>query len=182
MPRKLNQALMLEQFPLVKWFIFHLIFYRTLHPFSKKLNSTFWVFSIDSHLAQATIYWNMVFGAETNNPTHWKWLVDDESERVDLGDTFTKSVLQKTGWKNKDEWTAYWTDMVSFRNNYVVHRDKFKGKVPSFDKALEVAFAYDEWIRDLFPGAWGEPPLERSVAEAEKMVKQFLETYSEVNR
>ena len=93
-----------------------------------------------------------------------------------MRENFTKAVLQRTGFTEK-EWKDYWESMVEFRNKYIVHRDKFRGKVPFFDKALEVAYAYDDWIRDCFPGIWEEPPFQRSAEGIRENIRHFIEDF-----
>jgi hypothetical protein len=176
---KYDEELLLKQLPLVKWFIYHLVYYRGLRPHSKALNSPFWAFTTDRHLSQATIYWCMVFGVRKTNPTHWKNLSLREEDDAELEDEFTKAVLNRTGWTTKDEWTKYWEDMVDFRNKYVVHRDRFRSPVPQFDKALQVAYAYDEWVRMIFPGVWEEPPFEQSTEKIKKTVQTFVTSFFE---
>jgi len=173
---KYNSEVFQKQFPLVKWFIYHLMYYRTLKREEPKFKTPFWVFTIDGHLLQATSYWCMVFGSHTSNPTHWKRLVLREEEERTLREGFTKAVLDKTGF-TEEEWEKYWEQVVTFRNKYVVHRDNFKDEVPNFDKALEVAYAYDGWIRNLFPAIWGEPPLKESAMKAKKEVEGFIEKF-----
>jgi hypothetical protein len=45
-----------EQFPLVKYFVCHLIYYRGLyHEYQKiELKSSFWTFTIDAHLIRGS--------------------------------------------------------------------------------------------------------------------------------
>ena len=156
-----DTKVMQKQFPLVKWFIYHLMYYRELKVEEQKFKTPFWAFTIDGHLLQATSYWCMVFGSHTSNLTHWKRLAHGEENKRALREGFTKAVLDQTGF-TEEELERYWEQVVKFRNKYVVHRDDFKDPVPNFDKALEVAYAYDGWIRKLFPGIWDEPPLKRS--------------------
>lgn len=64
----------------------------------------------------------------------------------------------------------FWNKIVHFRNNYVSHRClDFKKPVPYFDIALDVAFFYDKWIRELiFPDIFDEPELRESAKLFEK--------------
>lgn len=166
---KYNEKVFVRQFPIVKWFIYHLICYRQVKSCEDDFKSTFWAFTGDAHLRAATIYWCMVFGSHTNNPTHWKNLVRDEGDLPELRAGFRKAVLSQTGFTD-DQWDEYWQKIVDFRNRYVAHLDLggFKDVVPLFDKAMDVAFAYDDWIRDLYPGIWQERPLKVSVEKAKE--------------
>ena len=51
--------------------------------------------------------------------------------------------------------------MKGFRDRYVAHRDKdFNEPVPDFTIAIQVAFIYDEWIREVIaPDVFDEPLL-----------------------
>jgi hypothetical protein len=161
------------QFPLVKWFTIHLFYYWELKEQENNLrHGPFWTFTIDGHLSMACIYWCMVFGAEGSNPTHWKHLVRKQDQKKLRAD-FTKAVLARTG-STEDEWMEYWDTMVDFRNKYVVHRDKFKGVVPRFDKALAVAYAYDRWVRTCFPGFWQEPPFENQEQSTRLNIRSYI--------
>lgn len=151
----------------------HLLYYQELMTQQRNLrHGPFWAFTIDSHLSMACIYWCMVFGVEGSNPTHWKHLVRKQDQKK-LRANFTKAVLARTGF-TQDQWTEYWDEMVKFRNKYVVHRDKFKGVVPHFDKALAVAYAYDTWVRTCFPGIWDEPPFENQEDERRSNIRSYI--------
>jgi hypothetical protein len=163
------------QFPLVKWFTVHLLYYRELKSQQDNLrhhHGPFWAFTMDAHLSMACIYWCMVFGASGSNPTHWKNLVRKQDQQK-LSRQFTKAVLERTGF-TEQEWKDYWHQMVSFRNKYVVHRDQFRDQVPHFDQALAVAYAYDGWVRTLFPGIWDEPPFESQEEERRSNIRSYI--------
>jgi hypothetical protein len=113
-----------------------------------------------------------VFGSH-ENPTHWKHLPVRKEDANELRESFTEAVKAETGF-TREQWVKYWQEIVTFRNKYVGYRDDFKNPVPFFDKALEVAYAYDGWIREIFPGIWEEPPLKESPEKAkEKVMKPF---------
>ena len=71
-----------NQFPIVKWFVYHLIYYRALSTGYEEhgMQNEFWTLTIDAHLLRATIDWCMVFGSDKSNPTHWKRLYIAESD------------------------------------------------------------------------------------------------------
>jgi hypothetical protein len=51
-----------------------------------------------------------------------------------------------------ETWQAYHKSMLDFRNTYVAHLDiltPFFQPVPDFDPAIQTAFAYQEWVREL---------------------------------
>lgn len=62
---------------------------------------------------------------------------------------------------SKKEWDRYHKAMCDFRNKYVAHHEQgFSQPVPDFDTALQIAYAYDEWIRELIrPDVYTGPRL-----------------------
>lgn len=170
-----DRDVFMNQFPLVKWFVYHLTYYRVLKAgyTERQLQSEFWTLTIDAHLFQATNYWCMVFGADgRTNPTHWKRLCvtkPDEFSRI-----FNEGLFQNTG-LDQESWKQYWRSMKEFRDKYAAHRETdFNNPVPNFDTALAVAYYYDGWVRTIItPDAIPEPPLERF---AEGLKASFVPT------
>lgn len=150
-----------NQFAIVKLFVYHLTYYRVLLKGYKEhqLQNEFWALTIDAHLLRATINWCMVFGSDTNNPTHWKRLSITDS--ILLKEHFREGLFQATG-LDQDTWRQYWESMTVFRNQYAAHRDlEFSSPVPNFDIALVVAYFYDDWVRRVIsPDTFVEPILE----------------------
>ena len=66
--------------------------------------------------------------------------------------------------------------MVGFRNKYVAHRElNYYIPVPLMDRALEVAYIYDGWIRSVIsPDCFEEPPLKESIVELQSSIKPFV--------
>ena len=62
--------------------------------------------------------------------------------------------------------------MVAFRNQYVAHRDvTIQRPVPFLDRALEAAFFYDSWVRQLIaPDILDVRPLRELYAELNDVV------------
>jgi hypothetical protein len=151
----------MSQFPVVKRFVYHLIYYRTLSKAYSDTNiqNEFWTLTIDAHLLQATIYWCMVFGSDGCNPTHWKHLSPDQSET--LHQSFRDGLFQQTG-LDQQAWESYWKEIVNFRDNYAAHRALgFSSPVPYFDIAHKVVYYYDNWVRTVIsPDIFDEPLLE----------------------
>lgn len=164
-----------EQFPLVKYFVCHLTYYRELHHKYREieLKSPFWTFTIDAHLVRAVIYWCMVFGSEGCNPTHWKHLSEGNVDC--LRESFRQSLFRHTNF-TLSTWDTYWREMVNFRNEYIAHRElNYNKPVPYLDPALEVAYVYDGWIRDIIsPDVLEEPPLKESVTELQQSIKPLV--------
>ncbi|HBP87369.1 MAG TPA: hypothetical protein PKK23_19160 [Nitrospirales bacterium] len=181
----------LEQFSIVKRFVYHLFYYRTLHASYKRheIQSEFWVHTIDAHLSQAAISWCMVFGSHGCNPTHWKKLSQLNSQEIEK--SFRAGLVTHTSLDMR-AWEKYWKEMNEFRNEYVAHRHiSFQKPVPDFEVALKIAHYYDDWIRSLIakghsqeeeqfipPATFDEPPLRESERflreEASLMIDQFL--------
>ena len=172
---KYEPAIFREQFPLVKYFVCHLTYYRELRNkyFEIELKSSFWTFTIDAHLVRAVIYWCMVFGSEGCNPTHWKHLSEDNVDR--LRESFRQTLFKHTN-LTVSTWETYWRKMVDFRNGYVAHHElNYKKPVPYLDRALEVAYVYDGWIRDIIsPDILEEPPLNEGAAELQRSIKHLV--------
>jgi hypothetical protein len=147
-----DQKVFVIQFPIVKWFVAHLTYYRTLSNGYKEhgLQNEFWTMTTDAHLIRATMHWCMVFGSDSN-PTHWKRLVM-QSER--LAKSFRAGLFETTGLDRK-YWQQYWKSMTKFRDKYAAHRElkEFADPVPNFDTALAVACHYDRWVRNIISPA-----------------------------
>ena len=164
-----------EQFPLLKYFVCNLTYYRELHDkyHESGLKSPFWTLTIDAHLLQAVNYWCMVFGSEGCNPTHWKHLSEDKVDP--LRESFRQSLFRQTNF-TASTWEQYWSEMLDFRNKYAAHRElNYKTPIPYFDHALEVAYAYDEWIRDIIsPDVLEEPLLRESATELQRSIQPLI--------
>jgi len=160
-----------EQVPLVYLFARHLLHYRALTDAftGRQFRSSFWFDTANAHILQACIYWCMVFGNYDSNKTHWKKLAVDPANA--LRTSFRKGVCEHLG-ITEAKWESYWIDMVTFRNKYVAHRDfTIRRPVPLFDRALEVAFFYDSWVRQLIsPDILDERPLREIYAENNSVV------------
>ncbi len=173
----------MNQFPIVKWFVYHLTYYRALWKGYKesRLQNEFWALTIDAHLLRAAINWCMVFGSDTSNPTHWKHLSITESPA--LYQSFRDGLFQETG-LDEESWQEYWRSMTDFRNKYAVHREfEFTGLVPNFDTALAVAYHYDRWVRKVIsPDTFEEPPLEQFALSLQRSVAPLVSKLFQVTR
>ena len=164
-----------NQFPIVKWFVYHLIYYRVLSEGQRehRLQNEFWTLTIDAHLLRATINWCMVFGSDKSNPTHWKRLSITKSEA--LYPSFREGLYDATG-LDGSRWQEYWKGMTDFRNKYAAHRElQFASPVPNFDTALVVAYYYDTWVRRVIsPHTFAEPTLESFALSLQQSVAPLL--------
>lgn len=171
-----NDEVFMIQFPIVKRFVYHLIYYRVLYKayYNRNLKCEFWTHTIDAHLFQAASYWCMVFGSHGCNPTHWKNLTKRNSD--ELESSFRDGLQAKTG-LNMAEWERYWKEMTEFRNEYAAHRElTFTKPIPNFDIALKIAYYYDHWIREIIsPDIFDEPLLEKSVIKLRQKVVPIID-------
>jgi hypothetical protein len=172
-----SDKIFMEQFPIVKEFLYHLTCYRELYRTYKDLNlkSEFWTHTIDAHLLQACILWCMVFGAH-GNPTHWKNLCEQDREKLE--NSFREGLFKNTG-LTQEKWDIYWKEMNDFRGGYAAHRElNYSKPVPSFSTAEEVAYYYDTWIREIIkPDIFDEPPLQKSVSSIQKEIRPLVMHY-----
>ena len=164
------------QFPLAKQLVYHITYYHQLHSLyaRMRLKSEFWTHTIDAHLLQATIVWCMLFGSHGSNPSHWKKLTQTDSN--ELQRSFREGLFRETS-LDKTHWDSYWKNMVRFRNEFAAHRESpFQGVVPDFGIALEVAFFYDRWIREVIsPVPLEEPSLHSSAKELKTRTQPLLD-------
>ncbi len=177
-----DQGVFKNQFPLVKFFIYHLIYSQVVRDSYREsqLQNEFWTLTIDAHLLRATINWCMVFGSE-NEPTHWTRLVKQSES---LARAFRAELFETTG-LDKEHWHQYWKSMTKFRNKYAAHREleKFFDPVPNFDTALAVAYHYDRWVRNIIsPDICDEPSLERFATSLQHSVSPLVNKLLEVTK
>jgi hypothetical protein len=172
-----NEEIFCSQYPLVIQFMHHSIYRTELYDLYNRLRikSEFWTATIDAHYLQAVIYWCMVFGADGCNPTHWKRLSVTASE--ELMDSFRNGLFKNTSLDERG-WGEFWKGINNFRGGFVAHREiAFKGKTPIIKTAQEVAFFYDDWIRQvIYPASLGAEPL-REKAESIKLRARKIANY-----
>lgn len=173
----------MSQFPIVKRFVYHLVYYRTLSKAygDSQLQNEFWTLTIDAHLLQAVIYWCMVFGSDRCNPTHWKHLSPDQCEA--LRQHFRNGLFQQTE-QDQQAWELYRKEIVNFCNNYAAHRAlRFSSPVPHFDMALKVAYYYDNWVRRVIsPNTFAEPLLKAFALTLAQSVNPLVNRLFEVTK
>jgi len=169
-----DQGVFINQFPLVKFFIYHLIYSRVARDSYREshLQNEFWTLTIDAHLLRATINWCMVFGSESE-PTHWKRLTEQSESHAQ---SFRDGLFRETG-LSEAGWQEYWSDMKKFRDKWAVHRElePYADPVPDFDTALAVAYHYDKWVRTIIsPHTLSEPSLERFAVSLKESVTPLV--------
>ncbi len=148
-------------------FIQHLCCYRAIQKrlASRGKGGFIWSLSANAHLLTAANLWCMVFGSHGTNPTHWKHLVM-QSDRDDLVKSFRAEIFARLNMQHA-EWQAYQANLCFFRDNYAAHRAlSYDRPVPNFDRARDVAFLFDEWVRKIIAPDTISGPLLRESVEA----------------
>ena len=157
-----NQELFSRQYPIVVFFVQHLAYYKGLLAAWSgiKDHKEFWASAVDGHVKWATVAWCKVCGSRKED-IHWAKTPTGTIPKP-AKDDFRQRVFSKTGFA-PEQWESYHTRMLAFRDKYVAHLDignPIAEPVPEFDPALQVAYAYGEWVRALTaPAMWNEPPL-----------------------
>jgi hypothetical protein len=145
------------QWPVLRDFALHYVSYQEINHLLDNMDAKqfkeFWVLTNDAHLLQAINYWCMVFGTAGSNPVHWKKVVEQHED-------FRKIIIDI-----RPDWENYWKEIIDFRNKYSAHREiQFDDPVPLLGDALEIAFAYDGWIRDYIKPDRLEGPTLKEIA------------------
>ncbi len=146
-----NVEVFSRQYLVVVFFVQHLAYYRGLKAAWASLTDhrEFWASTVDGHLKLATVAWCNVFGSRKED-MHWTKTPTGNSVQQASQD-FRHRLLSKIGF-TQEQWETYHKEMLAFRDKYVAHLDlcnPFNEPVPSFDPALQVAYAYQEWAREL---------------------------------
>src|SRR5882724_3581400 len=140
-----------RQYPVVVFFVQHIAYYRGLHAKFDEVaaHRDFWRSTCDAQLKLATVSSCNVFGSHGED-LHWsRTPVAEAANHAAQG--FRQRILAHTGF-TAETWQAYHQSMLDFRNTYVAHLDlhtPFFQPVPSFDPAIQTAFVYQEWVREL---------------------------------
>jgi hypothetical protein len=176
---KYNLEVFSRQYPLVVFFVQHLAYNRGLRAARDAITDhrEFWASTTDGHLKLASIAWCKVFGSHKED-LHWTKAPTDHTVQQASQD-FRHRVLSQTGF-TQEQWEIYHTKMLAMRDKYVAHLDLYdpiSEPVPSFDPALQVAYTYQEWARELIkPALLNQPTLssqyEQWVAETALIVQQ----------
>jgi hypothetical protein len=174
-----NVEVFSRQYPVVVFFVQRLAYFRGLKAAWDGItdHKEFWASTVDGHLKLATVAWCNVFGAYKEE-THWTKIPSSTIDKQARQD-FCHKVLSKTG-LTQEQWKTYHQEMLDFRNRYVAHLDvrvPFNDPVPLFDHALQVAYAYEEWARELTKSViWNQPTLsslyEQCESEASSIMSQ----------
>jgi len=151
-----------HQYSVVVAFVQRLAYYRGLTAVwnGQTTPSEFWAATVDDYLKLATVAWCNVFGSR-KEALHWT-----QTPTCDIlqqaSQDFHHRLLSKTGF-TQQQWETYHKEMRAFRDKYVAHFDlanRFTDPVPYFDPALQVAYAYQEWSRELIkPVLLNQPTL-----------------------
>ena len=149
-----NDEVFKSQYGTVVFFVQRLAYRRGIfEPVQSLMNHReYWMSVCADHLRLATIAWCMVFGAYKEH-LHWTKTPkgnDAEMAKQEFRDRRDRQLL-KTGF-TREQWETYHKEMLDFRNKFVVHLDiseRYNAPVPCFDPALQVAYAYEEWVREV---------------------------------
>lgn len=173
-----------RQFPVLNEFTYHFVAYKKLfsHCYNHSLigNQEFWIRTTDVHLKTSIVSWCMVFGADSNS-IHWKKGLSLSKKKL-LTDDFRQLIYKECNLENK-EWAQYWKSMTDFRNNYISHRTlEDLTPVPFLDKALEIVFCYDTWIRRIIDCDFSDLlPLEKLFIQYSSDIDDTLTSIKLVN-
>jgi hypothetical protein len=157
-----NEEVVSRQYPVVLFFVQHLAYFQGLKATVDRITNhkAFWTATVDGYLKLATIAWCKVFGSRKED-LHWAKTPTGNIPKQ-AKDDFRQRVLSHTGFTH-EQWETYHTKMLTFRDKYVAHLDlnkPFNEPVPSFDPALQIAYAYEEWAKELTQSVtWGQPTL-----------------------
>lgn len=140
------------QYYVAREFVRHLVHARATSAAVMKLgvHSRFWSGTADAHLKQGALYWCMAFGSHADtNLTHLGKLGRGRDSKA-IRASFRLGLLARVE-MSASAWRKYHANILNFRNKYVAHRElgEYMEPTPVWDKALEAAYFYDEWVRDL---------------------------------
>jgi hypothetical protein len=134
--------------------------------------------ALNSHIKLAAVDCCKIFGCEKED-IHWKKTPtgDDADENIQ---NFERALRIYTAF-SKDQWEEYRRTMLAMRDTFVARLDIKKPitePVPLFDAALQVAYAYQGWVRDVIkPVMMSRGALSREYeiwkAEASEIVSRY---------
>ncbi len=122
----------------------------------------------DACIQMYVINWCKIFGAERNNPIHWK-----KYGVVEEG-FFQK--LQKDCGITKGDFDCCRKAMMDFRNKYVAHTDDFDGVVPFLRITLDALVTLDAVLIDLNDELFGmlKDYIESSSDTCDEIIKRVI--------
>ena len=160
-----------RQYPVVVFFVQHIAYYRGLHARFDEITAhrDFWRATCDAHLKLATMSWCNVFGSYKEDLPWTKTPAAGIADRA--AEEFHQRVFSHTG-LTQETWEAYHKSLLAFRDRRVAHLDlrtPFTQPVPSFDPAIQTAYAYQEWARELIgPALLNQAALKAKYAKWER--------------
>lgn len=164
-------------------FVKHLLCHRAVQcNGGALLQLPFWSLTSNAHLCQAVVSWCKVFGASgKNTEVHWHKLSTDEAETFKEG---FRGALSKNLGLCPDAWRKYCKEVKDFRDKYVAHTEiGFSEPVPNLDIALDVAFLFDRWVRDVIaPDVIEDRPLSELAAQLSENFESHIESLSRWDR
>jgi hypothetical protein len=155
-----DRVVFAHQYVVVQDFVRHAAYATAIHKRldGRKRTSNFWPQTYNAHYKAAALDWCKVFGSDGPNPTHWKKTPTKDVGR--LQDDFRQTIFRQVR-TDAAGWKRYWEQMINFRGQYLGHLEIGKSAPPpNLQRALKIAFAYDDWIRRLIhPDLIFEAPL-----------------------
>jgi hypothetical protein len=116
-----DRQLFAIQFPIVKHFVYHVVYYRVLSKIrhDHQLKNEFWALTIDAHLLRAspTGAWCLVQTQKTLTGRSSLRQIKMWYTAVFATGYFASTKL------TQETWLEYWTSVVDFRNKYTAHRN-----------------------------------------------------------
>ncbi|OQA14937.1 MAG: hypothetical protein BWY62_00846 [Firmicutes bacterium ADurb.Bin356] len=136
-------------------FIYHTISYRQIKSVIDQLpgDKSFWAYTSDAHIQMAITTWCKVFGSPKEDAHYSKF---SQHPKVSFNDYLLESYQYDI-----EDWNEYQCIMKRFRDKFVAHSEisRFYNPVPTLDMALNAAFAYDRWTREIMAPDWNENEL-----------------------
>jgi hypothetical protein len=144
-----NKEVLGSQYNIVSFFVNHLAYFRGLEAANPRINNhqSFWAVTSFGHLKLAVLEWCKVFGSPSEE-MHWTKTPTGNTAKQARED-FLRMVLSETGF-TPQQWKDFHQEMLTFRNKFLAHLNP-NGvlDMPPFKPALQVAYAYDDWVKGI---------------------------------
>lgn len=126
---------------------------RMIESIAVEPKQTFWIMVVNNLLQSAAVDWCKVFGAWSEQ-THWTHVIPKDEHKAVREQLLAKLAM------TSDQWDAYRSSIVSFRDQLVAHHDvdATVAAYPQYDHALIAAFhmysdlrarADQDWLGEL---------------------------------
>lgn len=113
--------------------------FQSLVKYKDDFKQNYWILIYNNFLDIAVLEWCKVFGTDSE-PTHWKTIVNDHT-------AFREGLLNCIG-LDENEWSAFWENVNSYRNNIIAHFKKVDDlSYPFLDVIIKSSFYYYKWLQ-----------------------------------